>query len=97
MVRGQLSHTVPFSFFYRTVLESGAEILRLVSLGCGLQENWFESMFFPNSLSTLRLLHYPPRPYVLEAAMDGDSALSCSEHSDSGAVHFGASEELNVE
>ena len=76
------THTVCMT--YRAMLNCGAEILRLVSLGCGLDENWFQSMFFPDSLSTLRLLHYPPRPGVPEEAKDGDKVLCCSEHSDSG-------------
>jgi isopenicillin N synthase-like dioxygenase len=70
------------------MLECGAEILRLVSLGCGLAEDWFESMFFPGSLSTLRLLHYPPRSDVPDVAKDGDSILCCSEHSDSGMMNM---------
>ncbi|KAK7099649.1 uncharacterized protein [Littorina saxatilis] len=71
---------------YRVVRNCGAEILRLVSLGCGLEENWFESLFFPDSLSTLRLLHYPVRGEVADKARDGNTVLCCSEHSDSGFV-----------
>lgn len=72
---------------YRAVLQCGTEILRLVSLGGGLPEDWFFSLFFPDSLSTLRLLHYPPRPESPpEAARDEDTVLCCSEHSDSGFV-----------
>ncbi|XP_076462354.1 uncharacterized protein LOC143294767 [Babylonia areolata] len=75
--------------FFSVFLEAGTEILRLISLGCGLEENWFESMFVPHSLSTLRLLHYPPRPAgveIPETARDGDTVLCCSKHSDSGFV-----------
>nr|KAG5701158.1 hypothetical protein BaRGS_023267 [Batillaria attramentaria] len=70
---------------YNAALQCGAEVLRLVSLGSGLKDDWFQSLFFPNSLSTLRLLHYPPRPGVVSpTARDGETVLCCSDHSDSG-------------
>lgn len=71
--------------YYYAATHCGAEILRLVSLGCDLGEEWFEDMFFPNSLSTLRLLHYPARfGDVPDEAVDDGTVLCCSEHSDSG-------------
>ncbi|XP_046566711.1 2-oxoglutarate-Fe(II) type oxidoreductase hxnY-like [Haliotis rubra] len=73
--------------YYKAVLNTGTEILRLLALGSGLDEYWFESMFLPDTLSTLRLLHYPLRSSnPPDTAKDGDTVLCCSEHSDSGFV-----------
>ncbi|XP_067679811.1 isopenicillin N synthase-like [Haliotis asinina] len=73
--------------YYKAILNTGTEILRLLALGSGLDEYWFESMFLPDTLSTLRLLHYPLRPSTPpDTARDGDTVLCCSEHSDSGFV-----------
>ncbi|XP_071119193.1 isopenicillin N synthase-like [Haliotis cracherodii] len=73
--------------YYRAILHTGTEILRLLALGSGLDEYWFESMFLPDTLSTLRLLHYPLRSSSPpDTARDGDNVLCCSEHSDSGFV-----------
>ncbi|XP_046365943.2 2-oxoglutarate-dependent dioxygenase 33-like [Haliotis rufescens] len=73
--------------YYRAILHTGTEILRLLALGSGLDEYWFESMFLPDTLSTLRLLHYPLRSSSPpDTARDGDKVLCCSEHSDSGFV-----------
>ncbi|XP_046566875.1 2-oxoglutarate-dependent dioxygenase 33-like [Haliotis rubra] len=73
--------------YYKAILNTGTEILRLLALGSGLDEYWFESMFLPDTLSTLRLLHYPLRSSnPPDTAKDGDTVLCCSEHSDSGFV-----------
>ncbi|XP_071119460.1 probable iron/ascorbate oxidoreductase DDB_G0283291 [Haliotis cracherodii] len=73
--------------YYNAMLHTGTEILRLLALGSGLDEYWFESMFLPDTLSTLRLLHYPLRSSSPpDTARDGDKVLCCSEHSDSGFV-----------
>ena len=52
--------------FYETMqahreamLNAGMEFLRLLSIGCGLPENTFDSRFHPKSISSLRIMHYP--------------------------------------
>nr|KAG5698623.1 hypothetical protein BaRGS_003137 [Batillaria attramentaria] len=66
------------------MLNCGLEVLRLASLGCWREENWFESLIFPGTVSSLALLHYPLRPCATpQAAMDGDTPLCCQDHADS--------------
>lgn len=45
-----------FSCMFNTAME----ILRLTALGLGLDEHIFDDRFIPRSLSTLKLLRYPP-------------------------------------
>jgi len=74
--------------YFRAMHACSLEILRLVSVGCGLEESWFDSLFLPDSLSTLRLQHYPPRAdsQVPLKARDGDNVICTGEHSDTGFV-----------
>ena len=41
------------------MINAGLEFLRLTALGLGLDEYAFEERFWPKSLSTLRIMHYP--------------------------------------
>ncbi|ESP05341.1 hypothetical protein LOTGIDRAFT_227971 [Lottia gigantea] len=70
--------------YFDALFNAGLEICRLVCLGCGLEENWLDSTFIPDTLSTLRLLHYPQNHDSNNH--DGDVRLCCSEHSDSGFI-----------
>ena len=65
-------------------------IMKLLALGLGLNESTVVSMFQPNPLSTLRLIHYPPRPphHIPPEAMDDDIILHCDKHADSGFITF---------
>ncbi|XP_041365763.1 2-oxoglutarate-dependent dioxygenase citB-like [Gigantopelta aegis] len=74
---------------FSAMLKTGSEVLRLVAMGSGLDEMLFDKMFIPDTLSTLRLLHYPKRPNhfdIAAATADDGTVLSCSEHTDSGFV-----------
>nr|KAG5698625.1 hypothetical protein BaRGS_003139 [Batillaria attramentaria] len=39
-----------------------SEVMAHYNLGCGREENWFESLIFPGTVSSLALLHYPTAP-----------------------------------
>lgn len=85
----------PFDFFHEAIttsytafFEAAVEIIRLLAIGLGLQESFFDNLFLPKTLSTFRILHYPlrsssPPP---DAVSDDGSLLSCSSHSDSGFI-----------
>ncbi|XP_076358845.1 uncharacterized protein LOC143251292 [Tachypleus tridentatus] len=47
-------------------------------------------MFESNPLSTLRLIHYPPRPlqHTPKSATDGNLVLLCDKHGDAGFFTF---------
>lgn len=65
------------------------KINRLLSIGLGKEENYFDHCFQSKSLSTLRLLHYPtrdsPPPPLLQ---DGDLVIQCAEHYDFSFATF---------
>ena len=69
--------------YYDSISKVALDIIRLISIGLGLEENYFEELFRPNPLSTLRFLHYPPRnePPPPDALVDG-VLLQCEAHSD---------------
>ena len=68
--------------FYTSV---GREVMHLMAEGLGLKRNHFDSMYGPDQLATLRLLHYPTRindSNVPDEAKDGDTLITTGEHFD---------------
>lgn len=58
-------------------------LLSLLAIGLGKPADYFNN-YLTDSLSTLRLLHYPPQPY---AKSDKDNGkLCCTPHTDSGIL-----------
>ena len=59
--------------------------------------------YLENSLSTLRLLHYPPQPFTTSTATSQEPKLCCTPHTDSGILTLlhqdptGGLEVLNAE
>ena len=47
--------------YFNKMQNTSVEIMRLIALGLGENEDIFDDMFTPKPLSTLRFLHYPPR------------------------------------
>ena len=91
--RGEGEDEEPFRRFqetitlhYKTVFSASVDYMRLLALGLGLKENFFDHMFIPSTLSTLRLLCYPPRvhPPPLVAVTEDGTVLYCSSHADTG-------------
>ncbi|KAK6187717.1 hypothetical protein SNE40_005679 [Patella caerulea] len=73
--------------FYTCMMRTGRQMCHLLCIGCGLKEDFLDSTFFPDSLSTLRLLHYPVRTEPApDVARHGNVTVCCSEHSDSGFI-----------
>ncbi|KAH3811329.1 uncharacterized protein LOC127833600 [Dreissena polymorpha] len=54
----------PFKEFlqesYEILHNTALEILKLVAIGLGIEENIFEDMFLDKPCSTFRIMHYPP-------------------------------------
>ena len=68
--------------FYTSV---GKEVMHLMAEGLGLEIDHFDSMYGPDQLATLRLLHYPTRindSNVPDEAKDGDTLITTGEHFD---------------
>ena len=61
------------------MVNAGMEVIRLSAIGLGMDEHAFDRKFFPKSISSLRIMHYPTyKPQ--------ESVLTCEEHCDSGFV-----------
>ena len=60
------------------------DIIRLLAIGIGKEENYFDQLFLDKSVSTLRPTHYPLRngPIPATANKDGQ-VLTCLEEYDS--------------
>ncbi|XP_062504312.1 isopenicillin N synthase-like [Corticium candelabrum] len=73
---------------YKAVFDASVNFMRLLALGLGLKENFFDHLFIPNTLSTLRLLCYPPRPGPppADAVCDDGTVLYCNDHADVGIM-----------
>lgn len=85
----------PFETFHQTItshfkafFDASIDFMRLLALGLGLKENFFDHMFIPDTLSTLRLLCYPPRlgPPPSVAVTDDGTVLYCNDHADVGIL-----------
>ena len=53
--------------YYHAMVRASQALMRSIARGLGLQEHFFDEAF-DRGLSTLRLLHYPPRTDIEEAA-----------------------------
>ncbi|KAK3707539.1 hypothetical protein LTR37_012034 [Vermiconidia calcicola] len=68
-----------------TELQSlSSTLLSLLAISLGKQADFFSS-YLSDSLSTLRLLHYPPQPSAAESGAD-EVKLCCTPHTDSGIL-----------
>ena len=68
---------------YRLMHNTAMEVSRLIARGLGADEGWFDEMFSPYPLSTLRIINYPARPQPIpDCARDGQYILHCGGHTD---------------
>ena len=68
-------------------MSAALKFLQLIAIGLGLPENYFYHLFVPETLSTLRLLHYPQRDFETPAvAIENGQVVVCETHIDSGFV-----------
>ncbi|XP_013398185.1 2-oxoglutarate-dependent dioxygenase mpl2 [Lingula anatina] len=73
--------------YHETMSNCGMEVMRLIACSLGMENDTFDGLFMKKPLSTLRLLHYPPRDCEpIPQARDGHFTLHCSDHTDSGFV-----------
>ena len=73
---------------YKSFYAAAVEFMRLLAIGLELEEDFFDSLFIPKTLSTLRLLSYPPRTKQPPscAIMEDGTVLYCDSHADVGIV-----------
>ncbi|XP_042226693.1 1-aminocyclopropane-1-carboxylate oxidase-like [Homarus americanus] len=69
--------------YHQKMTEASLELLRLISEGFDAPTEFFTPLFTPDHLSTLRLIHYPPRPHPPESARVGEVVIQTGEHRDS--------------
>ena len=75
--------------YYQSMSELGLEVVRLLAIGIGREEHYFDKLFLNKPLSTLRLMHYPPRHGpVPDSAMKDGLTLTCLEHTDTAFATF---------
>lgn len=72
--------------YHSNMTEASLELLRLIAEGFEAPTEFFTPMFTGNHLSTLRLIHYPPRPNPPEEARDGEYVIQTAEHRDTVMV-----------
>ena len=71
------------------MFELGLEVTRLLAIGIGKEESYFDQLFLDKSVSTLRLMHYLLRSGpVPDAAIKDGQVLTCLEHTDTSYVTF---------
>ena len=75
--------------YHQSMRELGLEITRLLALGLGKEENYFDELFINKPLSTLRFMHYPVREGPIpDAAKKDGVVLTCLEHADTTFATF---------
>ena len=75
--------------YHQSMTEVGLEITRLLAIGLGREENYFDELFLNKPLSTLRLMHYSVRQGPIPEAVQKDGVvLTCLEHTDTAFVTF---------
>ena len=75
--------------YYQSMSKLSLEIVRLLALGLGKEEGFFDELFLHKPMSTLRLMHYPLRPGPApESAKKDGHILTCLEHTDTNFATF---------
>ena len=74
--------------YHEVLVKTCTEFLRLICLGLGLNETFFESLYSPRTVSTLRFINYPVHDFDLpKDAFDSDGKLvSTARHTDTSIV-----------
>ena len=68
---------------YLLMHKTAMEVSSLIARGLNADENWFDNVFSPYPLSTLRIVSYPARPQPIpDCARDGEYILHCGAHTD---------------
>lgn len=73
---------------YQELQNLSKQLLSLLAIALGQSKNIFENQgWMDHSISTLRLLHYPPsRPNPPAEVRNGAAKLCCTPHTDSGIL-----------
>ena len=74
------------SSYYKIMLDASVEFMHLLAIGLSLPDAFFDPLFLPRTLSTLRLMHYPKRQFSppSDACTAEGEVLCCGAHSDAG-------------
>ena len=71
------------------MMSASMKFLQLLAVGLGLPESYFHHLFVPDTLSTLRLLHYPQRNFTAPpVAVENGQVVVCETHADNVFVTF---------
>ena len=73
--------------YHNSMMKVTLKISHLIAIGLGKEENYFDKLFVTKPLSTLRLMHYPPRDgRIPEVAIKDGVTLTCLEHTDTNFI-----------
>ena len=71
------------------MMDVSIEFLHLFAMGLSLPETYFDHLFIPSTLSTLRPQHYPPRDFATPpSAIEDGQIVVCETHADNVYVTF---------
>ena len=75
--------------YYESMRTLSLEIVRLLALGLGKEDRYFDELFLHKPMSTLRLMHYPLRDELIpDTAKKDGHVLTCLEHTDTNFATF---------
>ena len=72
--------------YYSLLYGVALDLLRLIAKGLGLEEHYFDDLYTPKTLSTLRLINYPVHNFEIPPdaySKDDGRLLSTAAHRDS--------------
>ncbi len=72
--------------YYNLLFQVCVDLMRLLAIGLGLKENYFNALFIPKHLSCLRLINYPVHNFEIPGdaySPDDGVLLSTAAHRDS--------------
>lgn len=75
------------SRYFKLLFDVSLELLRLMSMGLGLNENFFDCLF-TKSISTMRLINYPVHDFEppKDAYTSDGKLISTEQHRDTGIL-----------
>ena len=68
--------------YYSMLFDVSLDLMQLLAIGLGLDEHYFDYLFTPKSLSTLRLINYPVHEAGAQKSDKDGMVVSTEQHQD---------------
>lgn len=71
--------------YYSLLHKVSLDLLQMIAMGLGLNEHYFDELYTPKTMSTLRLINYPVHDFEIpkDAYTDDGKVISTASHRDS--------------